>query len=51
MGTRKIVNALHDPDANTFDLDDTTAAEENSVKRKHTEEEGEDYADKRAKVE
>jgi hypothetical protein len=58
MGTRKIVNALHDPDANTFDLDDTTAAEENGVKRKHTEEEeeeeeeeDEDYADKRARAE
>ncbi|KAH0390583.1 hypothetical protein KCU89_g15438, partial [Aureobasidium melanogenum] len=36
MGTRKIVNALHDPDENTFDLDDTTAAgEESGAKRKH----------------
>jgi serine/threonine protein kinase len=55
MGTRKIVNALHNPDANTFDLDDTTAAEENGLKRKHSEEEeeddDEDHADKKARVE
>ena len=56
MGTRKIVNALHDPDANTFDLDDTTAAEENGLKRRHSEEEEEEdqeenYADKKARVE
>ncbi|KAI4722468.1 hypothetical protein E4T48_01363 [Aureobasidium sp. EXF-10727] len=51
MGTRKIVNALHDPDENTFDLDDTTAAEENNVKRKHSAtEEEQGHADKKARV-
>ncbi|KAH0171107.1 hypothetical protein KCU82_g4473, partial [Aureobasidium melanogenum] len=53
MGTRKIVNALHDPDENTFDLDDTTAAgEESGAKRKHAEvEEDEECPDKRTRVE
>lgn len=57
MGTRKIVNALHDPDANTFDLDDTTAAEKNGLKRKHSEAEENDddddehHADKKARAE
>ncbi|KAH0292567.1 hypothetical protein KCU62_g1919, partial [Aureobasidium sp. EXF-3399] len=53
MGTKKIVNALHDPDANTFDLDDTTAAEENGLKRRHSEEEDQEevYTDKKARVE
>ncbi|KAI5205379.1 hypothetical protein E4T39_03095 [Aureobasidium subglaciale] len=53
MGTRKIVNALHDPDANTFDLDDTTEVEEQDVKRKRsrTIDEEEDHTSKRKRVE
>ncbi|KAH0196689.1 hypothetical protein KCU86_g10373, partial [Aureobasidium melanogenum] len=53
MGTRKIVNALHDPDENTFDLDDPTAADEESgAKRKRAEvEEDEECSDKRTRVE
>ena len=52
MGTRKIVNALHDPDANTFDLDDTTVAEDKGVKRKHSDEADEEdvHTEKRARV-
>ena len=49
MGTRKIVNALHDPNANTFDLDDTTVAEDKGVKRKHSDEE-DVHTEKRARV-
>ncbi|KAK6005339.1 hypothetical protein QM012_008118 [Aureobasidium pullulans] len=53
MGTRKIVNALHDPDENTFELDDTTVADEESgVKRKHTDaEEQDDRSEKKPRVE
>ncbi|KAI5201954.1 hypothetical protein AUEXF2481DRAFT_35209 [Aureobasidium subglaciale EXF-2481] len=53
MGTRKIVNALHDPDANTFDLDDSTEAEDKDVKRKRsrTVDDERDFADKRTRVE
>ncbi|CAD0094334.1 unnamed protein product [Aureobasidium mustum] len=53
MGMRKIVNALHDPDENTFDLDDTTVAgKESGIKRKHSEVEEEDeHSDKKPRVE